>query len=734
MKKLIITLVVTLANLYLLSAKDKVIVNPVYDFSKSGITHVSKIEIGKKETRLHIHSVFIPGWWVKFPKTAYIEDYHTGKRWQTTGIINGEFDKQISMPASGDSTFILIFPPLDKSVTKINICTDDESDEPIIFGISLDTKAKSRNKEIPAGVFQWIEEQLALSKRKSLMDFNAGVFFARDTARLIGYIKGYDPRAGFSTGIIYASNEITREDFPVAVKIHEDGRFEGVLPMCYPKYLYVNFNRVNINFYIQPGQTLFMLLDWEEFRMADRLRNERYTFKNTMFQGAAAEINNELSAFYSKLPNIPYRKIYDEMAKKNPDEFQSFLNETLSNYTNTHQSLLETEKLPAESKAIIQNNFQMEYGTFLLDYDMKIRGDQTSNPIPLAFYDFLQDIPMDNMELLSTSNFGTFINRFEFCSPMMEAGRNFYQTIPKPEKTFQEYLFEELEIPKTAEDEDYLLMQDSLQFKLNSSEMTAENRNEFIKDYLTASEKFNDRHKSNNEDYKKKYAQPTLVETQLGTWKNKDAFYTNELNLKPGIVYDVTKIRSLDFMFSQQLKNDKEDAWKFLTKLTSDIPESFLKTEGDRLFAKNFPAEKRTAYELPDTYEAKIFKELIAPFKGKILIVDFWATSCGPCVYTIKETKTLREKYKDSPDVAFVFITSERESPSDAYDNFVKEQELSHIYRINSDQYLYLRQLFRFNGIPRYVLVDREGKIVDDNFNFRQNPELRIKEHITENK
>jgi len=307
MKKNIFAFIITLTGLFSVSAKDRVIVDPVYEFSKSGITHITKIELGEKETRVHVHTIFIPGWWVKFPKTTYIEDCNTGKRWEATGIIQGEFDKEINMPASGDSTFVLIFPPLEQSVTKLNICCDDETDKPIIFGISLDPNAKSPNKETPAEVLTWIEDELAKSGRETLMDFEACEFFISDTARLIGYIQGYDPRAGFSTGMVYANNVITREDYPVVIQIHEDGRFEGVIPMNYPEYSSVWFGRQNISFYIQPGQTLVMLLDWEEFRMADRLRNETYKFKNTRFQGVTADINSELSAFHSQLPQIPVR-------------------------------------------------------------------------------------------------------------------------------------------------------------------------------------------------------------------------------------------------------------------------------------------------------------------------------------------------------------------------------------------------------------------------------------------
>ena len=92
-------------------------------------------------------------------------------------------------------------------------------------------------------------------------------------------------------------------------------------------------------------------------------------------------------------------------------------------------------------------------------------------------------------------------------------------------------------------------------------------------------------------------------------------------------------------------------------------------------------------------------------------------------IYAIKQHKELREKYKGSNDADFVFITSEDESPLSAYNDFVKEQELEHTYRLNANDFRYLRQLFRFNGIPKYIIVDREGRIWKDDansYNFEQ--------------
>ena len=563
--------------------------------------------------------------------------------------------------------------------------------------------------EIPAKVSQWIKSELAKAKRKTLMNFKAGEFFAPDTARLIGYIKGYSPQAGFSTGMIYIGNDITNEDYPVVVQIHEDGRFEGAIPINYPIYSAVSFNDERIDFYIQPGQTLAMLLNLEDLR------------KNIRFRGTTGIINNELTAFYAQLPDLPDQKIYNEKNDKTPEEFKSFLDSCLADYSQTYHRLLETEKLSEASKTILQNNYQIAYATYLFEYETDY---MRNNQMPLEFYNFLQDIPMNNEEMLSTKNFSTFINRLEYCQPVSIDIHTIILQKSIPSKS-------DVEIPKRPEDKTDLLVQDTIILVFASQE-TKEKKLEVWKNVVT---KFNQMNKQDYEEYiKKKYAdfikKLTPEEIPLEEWRLKDSIYANVLKLKPGIVFDVTKVRSLDYMFSERLKNNKEAAWNTLTALTSNIPESFLRSEADRLFLKNFPEEQRAAYELPDTYEAKIFKDLITPFKGKFLVVDFWATTCGPCVYAIKEHKTLREQYKDSPDVDFIFITSEDESPLASYNNFVKEQELKNTYRINAGQHLYLHQLFRFIGIPHYVLVDKEGKILDDNYDARSNLDTKLEELI----
>ncbi|GAB6011581.1 TlpA family protein disulfide reductase [Viscerimonas tarda] len=723
MKKIILALILGISATFTVSAKDKVIVNPEVDFTNNGVIHFTKIELGKNETRMYMHCTYVPRMWVRFPSTSYIEDNATGEKWQATGILNGEFDKEIYMPASGDSSFVLIFPKLDKKVTKINFKEIEKAGGWEIYGISLDPKAIQKPKAaVPAEVQTWLDGEVAKSKRKSLMDFKADEFFSKDTARLVGYFKGYDPRIGFSAGIVYANNVATREDFPVVIKIHEDGRFEGDIPMRFPENLMLIFNGLRVKFYMQPGETLSILLDWEKFLIAGRTRNSRYMYP-TLFRGASAQINKELSAFGEQLPELPYQKIHDNTGKKEPDEYKTYLASVTAGYTKQFKHLLETEKLSEQTKKILQDNYQIEYAYFLMDYASGYTREPNKN-LPVEFYSFLQDMPMNDKELLSTSYFSNFINRFEYAAPF----NNIMSTSQskQPEKNFTQYLFEELGIKKTPEDIRYIEQVDSIKSYFEQANITKTITQEKIKELAEVSKKgWTELVKRHGEDkfdaYREKYAagllSQTVGELMTETQRLKDSVYANVLKLKPGIVYDITKVRALDNQLKHSFKDQKrEDAGIFLKGLEAGIAEPFLIEESERLFRKNFPLEKRTAYELPNTAETKLFKEIIAPYKGKILLVDFWATSCAPCIGAIERHKEFRQKNKGSKDVDFVFITDET-SPIDRYNKFVEEQELTNTYRVNMDEYKYLRQLFKFNGIPKYIIVDREGKILDEDAN-----------------
>jgi uncharacterized protein (TIGR03435 family) len=91
--------------------------------------------------------------------------------------------------------------------------------------------------------------------------------------------------------------------------------------------------------------------------------------------------------------------------------------------------------------------------------------------------------------------------------------------------------------------------------------------------------------------------------------------------------------------------------------------------------------------------------------KGKVVVLEFWATWCGPCVKAIPHLNELVEQFKDKP-VVFISVTSENE---DVVRVFLKNHPLK--ASILLDDFETLNKAFHVAGIPHTVIVDASGHI-----------------------
>ena len=684
--------------------------DPYYEASKSGIYSISKIDLTKKETRVYIHNEFIPHWWVQFNDDEMLIDSETGEEYKVIGIEGAKFGEKLWMPESGDSTIVLIFPPLDKKVKKIDF-------NQTIFGVSLDKKLSGKkSNEIPDEAMDWINSELAKASPELTGGYDSESFFQSDTARLVGFLKGYDPRLGFSTGILYMNNVITREDYPIVLQIHPDGRFEADLPFIFPQFTNFFVNRQWIPIYLEPGQALGVILDWEEFLIADRRRNIRYQVKDITYLGPLAKMNSELAGFEEEQFN--YQEFQKKISTMSPEDFNQEQMTALRSNQQRLEDYAEKETLSANAKKILANKILLENATRLFDFisqrEYAARQDSTNEilqaPVSDDYYGFLKEFSLNDASLLIPNEFNVFINRFEYCPPFMQSFNKPIQISElNPEKDFAAFLKEEKNIELSDTEEKLLSF-------LNADDLSEEEQALLTDNKETAQEL---REKYNNEfqEYFGIYLQPLFnfysPSRLLNQWEKKDSVLVNQLGLSKGMVYDITKIRSLGFYYSEM---DRAEATDFWGALKSGISHSYLLKTGDQVLENAFPGEEIASYELPAGAATNIFKEIIKPFEGKILFVDFWATSCGPCIASIRNMKQIREQYKDNPDFEFIFITDLKSSPEGKYNEFVQDQDLHNTFRISEDDYNHLRQLFRFNGIPRYVVIDRDGRVIDGDF------------------
>jgi thiol-disulfide isomerase/thioredoxin len=92
---------------------------------------------------------------------------------------------------------------------------------------------------------------------------------------------------------------------------------------------------------------------------------------------------------------------------------------------------------------------------------------------------------------------------------------------------------------------------------------------------------------------------------------------------------------------------------------------------------------------------------------GSIVLLDFWAGWCGPCVAELPTIIRLHEEYKDQ---GVEIIGVNRDRSHEAFVEAVERFELDYTHIFDGDETI--SSLYRIAGIPMTYLLDREGKIV----------------------
>lgn len=133
--------------------------------------------------------------------------------------------------------------------------------------------------------------------------------------------------------------------------------------------------------------------------------------------------------------------------------------------------------------------------------------------------------------------------------------------------------------------------------------------------------------------------------------------------------------------------------------------------KNDKLLATIEANKKKTGFRINEAGQVAnkdLFASLIAPFSGKTILVDFWATWCGPCRMANKEMAPMKEEFKDK-DIIYLYIAGTN-SPEGTWKHMITDIPGEH-YRLTSEQWDYLSKEFEVEGVPTYLIVNKEGEV-----------------------
>lgn len=719
MKKIFCSLLFLLSGLLLTA---QTIENPTFKARNGSIRNITRIERTPECTKVYIHAIFRPHWWIMEDGDSYLEDAATGKRYAQTGAEGIQLKEKIVMPDSGTTDFVLLFEPLPKETETIHLI-DPNGNESNTYDISLIPAPKDKQplKSVEGNWFaddaqgRWaygIYDSLVIANNR-LYDLKAfrkkgkrlilaaqsrtdgssvtlqltprkdgscliapdggeaqryvrtrpdtpaveadngygDDFFRSDSVCLQGYLDGYDPRLGFDSGILYLEDEITRQDYPVVVPIKPDGSFQCKFVLQHPICHNLLLNDSWISYYAEPGDTVTLYLSWEDLMARSRARDNSYPLPHTAHMGRRADLSY-LATTLKQSFYYPYDKLSKAQKTLTPAQFQEQLKPVVAQWQQQADSLCRLYAPSQKAVSLIRNQMAMQVGSTYLNFQMSRN------------YYAQQDSTNRVLQVQPDASYYNFLKEM----PLNE--------------------------------------QSAL---ANSNISTFINRFEYMNPLDAAYSTY--AHLSNEETFKALPVEEQQILLQMKLCETKDSIINSLCATPSPLLWQVARIRNLRFTLSDVLKR-RQDAEVFLSRVEKTLTHPYLRATARNLLDELCPETRPASYQLPEGKATDIFRRIIAPHAGKVLFVDFWATTCGPCRGGIQATADLRKQYRNHPEFQFVYITSETESPEKSYTDYVeKHLKGEACYRLTDTEYKYMRQLFQFNGIPHYVVVEKDGSI-----------------------